>query len=205
MNSITDLIKPIKLLQGSHPDTAQTGSGCFMNTISYLNGDEKITDRPACVDPAVRVMMININDSLTMADRQRLLPFVHRAMRTTGSDKATTEDRIVTMGRCASLMLAALDPVLREHLELRVNGLLYSARSQFTYGDTYTTASVVGDALMAVLMTARMSPNEAQVIEILLQHIDKILPPAEEPSGEVLERAEKLVAMAEQRKAQATT
>lgn len=204
MSKITDLIKPIKLLQGSHPDTAQTGSGCFMNTISYLNGDEKITDRPACVDNHVRVMMININDGIGPDDRQRLLPFVHRAMRTVGSDKATSEMRITTMGRCTSLMQAALDSPLREAVGARVHAPLVWARASFGAGHLYEAACYVGDALRSVLMTARVSPNKAQVTDILLQHIDKILPPAEEPSGEVLERAEKLVATAAQHKARAT-
>ena len=199
--NITDVIKPIRLLLGSHADTAQTGSGCFMNVASYLNGDEKITDRPTCVDSAVRIMMININDSLGTDDRQRLLPFVHRAMRTAGSDKETVKNRIFTMGRCVSLMLMQLDGERRETTEVRVSMRMHTARFYLNHGDIYSAASYVGDALMEVLMMSRISLNKDAILDILLQHIDKILPPAEEPSGEVLQRAEKLVATAEQRAA----
>ena len=200
---ITDVIKPIKLLQGSHPDTAQTGSGCFMNVASYLNGDENITDMPTCVDAAVRVMMININDAMGAEDRQRLIPFVHRAMRTAGSAKQVVEDRIVTMGRCVSLMVVAMSADLREHAERRVAMLMSNARVALNHGCRYEAAGYVGDALMAVLMLSRLSADEDRVVDILLRHIDKILPPAEEPSGELLQRAEKLVATAEQHKATA--
>ena len=198
---ITDVIKPIKLLHGSHPDTAQTGSGCFMNVASYLNGDENITDMPTCVDSTVRVMMININDAMSAEYRQRLLPFVHRAMRTAGSARHVIEDRIVTMGRCASLMVVAMSTSLSEHAERRVTMLMSNARVALNHGSRYEAASYVGDALMAVLMLSRLTADEDQVVDILLRHSDKILPPAEEPSGEVLQRAEKLVATAEQRAA----
>ena len=196
---ITDIIKPIKLLQGSHPDTAQTGSGCFMNVASYLNGDEKITDKPTCVDSAVRIMMININDAVGAKYRQRLIPFVHRAMRTADSDKGTTERRILTMARCVSLMLAVIEPGMREHLQHRIAMVMHTSRVTLNHGATYEAAAYIGDALMAVLMTSRLSANEDVITDILLQHIDKMLPPAEEPSGEVLQRAEKLVDTAEQR------
>lgn len=201
---ITDLIKPIKLLHGSHADTTQTGSGCFMNVASYLNGDEQITDQPSCVDSAVRVMMVNINDAMGAEYRQRLLPFVHRAMRTAGSDRETTENRILVMGRCASLMLTQFDGGLKEHLEHRVHGALHCARVVFADGEHEAAAGYVGDAMLALLMAARVTRKRDVVIDILLRHIDKILPPAEEPSGEVLERAVALAATAEQHKAQAT-
>ncbi len=199
--NITDVIKPIKLLQGSHADTAQTGSGCFMNVASYLNGDENITDKPTCVDSAVRIMMININDSLGMDDRQRLLPFVHRAMRTADSDRWTAENRVLTMGRCVSLMLMQLDGERRESTEARVSMRMHTARTALSHGAIYGAAVDIGDALMDVLMVSRISFNKDAILDILLRHIDKILPPAEEPSGEVLQRAEQLVATAEQRAA----
>jgi len=80
MQSILDVIKPIKLLAGSHPDTKSTGSGCFMNVVSYLNGDDDITDKPTCVDPFVRHLAIAINDFAPGDQRNRLLPFVERAL-----------------------------------------------------------------------------------------------------------------------------
>ena len=35
-------IEPIKLLSGSHANTAKTGSGCFMNVIAYLNESRRL-------------------------------------------------------------------------------------------------------------------------------------------------------------------
>ena len=54
MSSITEIIAPIKLLAGTHEDTAKTGSGCFMNVIAYLNGEPQITDQSPCVCVTVR-------------------------------------------------------------------------------------------------------------------------------------------------------
>ena len=55
---ITEIIKPIKLLSGTHNDTAQTGQGCFMNVIAYLNGEPQITDQSDCVCYVVRPIAI---------------------------------------------------------------------------------------------------------------------------------------------------
>ena len=54
-------IAPIKLLAGSHSDTGETGVGCFMNVIAYLNGEPQITDQSECVCFTVRPMAIFLN------------------------------------------------------------------------------------------------------------------------------------------------
>jgi len=73
-------ISPIKLLRGSHHDTARTGHGCVMNVISYLQGDPIITDRPAGVCPAIRLLAVVLNDWSSDEQRQRLIPFIERMM-----------------------------------------------------------------------------------------------------------------------------
>lgn len=88
--NILDTIKPIKLLAGSHKNTSETGSGCFLNVASYLAGDTEITDRPTCVSPVLRGFVIKVNDMLPPQLRQELLPFVHRAMQT-GNEGALYE------------------------------------------------------------------------------------------------------------------
>src|SRR5262245_53818087 len=77
---LLDLIKPIKLLSGSHADTAKTGRGCFMNVIAYLNGEPEITDRSTCVCVVVRPVAIWINDYLIDWEREIWLPFIERAI-----------------------------------------------------------------------------------------------------------------------------
>jgi hypothetical protein len=84
MSNILDVIKPIKLLKGSHADTANTGSGCMMNVISYLNGDSIITDQPNGVHPQVCNICIYINDWMHDDERHELIPFIFRAI---GSNK----------------------------------------------------------------------------------------------------------------------
>jgi hypothetical protein len=82
-----DLFDPIKLLSGSHADTAKTGQGCFMNVIAYLDGESHITDRPACVCVVVRPIAIWINDYLTDSERHILVPYIERAMGSATSDQ----------------------------------------------------------------------------------------------------------------------
>src|SRR6202035_5183770 len=40
------IIHPLRLARGSHQPGS--GKGCAMNVISYINGDSRITDFPAC-------------------------------------------------------------------------------------------------------------------------------------------------------------
>ncbi len=75
-------IQPIRLLKGCHPTTGDTGSGCFLNVCSYLQGDKVITDNPTSVNGHLRAPLVILNDLLPDVARQALLPFVHRAMLT---------------------------------------------------------------------------------------------------------------------------
>lgn len=95
MNIVPDIIKPIALLSGSHDDTAQTGQGCFMNVIAYLNGEPQITDQSPCVCVTLRPIVIFLNDFMNASERQQLMQFVCRAMGSATDDKAEILRRLV--------------------------------------------------------------------------------------------------------------
>lgn len=228
-------IKPIMLLAGDHPNTAETGSGCIMNVISYLNGEAQITDRSPCVDPVVRKLMMAINDSLNGPDRQRLIPFVQRAMGTAGADRRTTENRLIVMCGAVSTMMAAIPAYAgfkSSILEDRVKSALMVAQHHFVQGSLDDSATCLSAALAALLggiyfseaasyggrpsalcdhwirtgdlATGATSAHVAvhfqavnlgeHLINIVLKHVDAMLPPADEVSAEVIRRAEDLVA-----------
>ena len=88
------MIEPIKLLAGSHADTAETGSGCFMNVIAYLNGEAQITDQSECVCYVMRPLAIYANDLFGDKDRQKLLPFILRAIGSRTDDKEVIMERL---------------------------------------------------------------------------------------------------------------
>ena len=97
---LLDVFKPIKLLSGSHADTAKTGQGCFMNVIAYLNGETQITDQSSCVCVVVRPIAIWINDYLMDSERHILLPYIERAM---GSATCDKEELFRRAGRAVRL------------------------------------------------------------------------------------------------------
>ena len=90
-------IAPIKLLAGSHSDTGETGVGCFMNVIAYLNGEPQITDQSECVCFTVRPMAIFLNDLANNEQRQRMVPLILRAMGSTTSDKVEISRRLALL------------------------------------------------------------------------------------------------------------
>ena len=91
---ITEIIKPIKLLNGSHENTGATGQGCFMNVIAYLNGEPKITDQSACVCVTVRPIAIWLNDFMDDKERHQLIPYIERAMGSATRNSAELSRRV---------------------------------------------------------------------------------------------------------------
>lgn len=67
------------LSRGSHrsPDEGM----CFMEAVAWLNG-ERHSANPACADGMLTQLMVGINDSLGDSDRQRLVPYLPRAIGT---------------------------------------------------------------------------------------------------------------------------
>lgn len=59
MNNITE---PLRLAVGSYQ--AGSGKGCAMNVVSWVNGDQQITDTPACSDPLLACVVQRVNDEI---------------------------------------------------------------------------------------------------------------------------------------------
>jgi hypothetical protein len=57
---------PLRLAKGSHQPGS--GKGCAMNVISYINGDERITDFPACSARPLSLLVQTCNDLLAGPD-----------------------------------------------------------------------------------------------------------------------------------------
>ncbi len=57
---------PLRLARGSH--LPGSGRGCAMNVISYINGDEQVTDFPACSGRPLSLLVQSANDLLAGPD-----------------------------------------------------------------------------------------------------------------------------------------
>ncbi|MFM7461930.1 MAG: hypothetical protein ACKO15_13955, partial [Burkholderiales bacterium] len=88
------MIEPIKLLKGTHSDTGTTGQGNFMNVVAYLNGELQITDDSECVCVAMQPLLMYANDLFTDEDRQKLWPFITRAISSRTDDRAEVSRRL---------------------------------------------------------------------------------------------------------------
>lgn len=98
---IMNKIEAIKLLRGHRSDINKTGQGCFMDVVSYLNGESVITDKSECVCPSVRPIAIWLNDFANNKQRQRMLPFVVRAVGSVTDDNIEMERRLALVVRYA--------------------------------------------------------------------------------------------------------
>ena len=67
---------------------------CFMNVIAYLNGEAQITDKSECVCFVMRPMAIYAYHLFNDDDRQKLLPFILRALGSRTDDKAVITERL---------------------------------------------------------------------------------------------------------------
>jgi hypothetical protein len=56
-----EICEPLRLAVGSHQ--AGSGKGCAMNVISWENGDQMISDMPACADPMLARIVQRVNDT----------------------------------------------------------------------------------------------------------------------------------------------
>ncbi len=148
--NILDIIKPIKLLAGSHADTGQTGQGCFLNVIAYLNGDAQITDQSPCVCVTVRRMAIALNDQGNDEQRQRLLPFVMRAMGSATEDKAVLEARTRRLrqygAECQEIINAWRAEMKAANANAYADAIAYASAIANAYADAIASANAYADA-----------------------------------------------------------
>ena len=63
---IDRITNPLRLAKGSHQPGS--GKGCAMNVISYINGDEQITDFPVCSARPLACLVQSCNDLLAGPD-----------------------------------------------------------------------------------------------------------------------------------------
>jgi len=217
-------IEPIKLLSGSHNDTAKTGSGCFMNVIAYLNGEPQITDQSPCVCATIRKIAIWLNDYMKDSERHMLLSFVQRAMGT------ATDDRDVMNRRLDEVVSLAND------MALYAAGSAGSAAGSAEYAAEYAAeaagyaaeaaryaakyAAGYAEAARSVAKYARYAAESAgcaarsagyaaeyaaectlmrkNIIERILKFMDAACPPADVPSQILIDRANELIRIAQE-------
>ena len=164
-------IEPIKLLSGSHADTGTTGQGCFMNVIAYLNGEEQITDQSTCVCVTIRPIAIFLNDFGNDEQRQRLLPFVIRAM---GS---ATDDRVEMNRRLAAVV---------KYAEFNARLAAESAES----------AAKSAKYAEYAAKSAEYAARREAIFQAGVDYLDEVCPAAMECNQEIICRANKLIELA---------
>jgi hypothetical protein len=184
MTSITEIIKPIKLLKGSHSDTGTTGQGCAMNVIAYLNGEPQITDRSPCVCVTVRPIIIFANDFLPDEKRQKLIPFLIRAM---GS---ATDDRAVILERLSHVTVFA-DKMSAIAAKYAAKYAAECAKSAAEYA-----AECAKYAMYAAKYAAKSAKCSAEIETVAFEFLDAALPKEQHFPDSVLKRAQELAELA---------
>lgn len=191
MENLLEVIRPISLLSGSHPDTAQTGSGCFMNVIAYLNGEPQITDRSPCVCLSIRSVAIWLNDFLQDGERNRLLPYVQRAMGTATDDDQVRLHRLEILVTLISDLVAVSDSKRSARIALLTREAL-SRSSACTQRLEY-----FADLATRAAAAAQRGVSRTSLVNRLLAFMEQICPPADAPSRILIERANKLLEAAQ--------
>lgn len=182
-------IEPIKLLSGDHSDTGTTGQGCFMNVISYLNGDLQITDDSPCVCVTIRPIAIYLNDLVNDEQRQRLLPFVLRAMGSSTDDIEEIKRRLVEVVKYAEKNAEITD----------TKNAKYVAKLVAKRAELFNQYGCKKDAAIAAGHFVRVIPPlkvKEAVFQAGLDFLDAVCPPLKEHDSVILDRFEKLVELA---------
>lgn len=201
--------KPITLLKGHHDDTARTGHGCFMDVVSYLNGDVIITDGSPCVCVCVRSLAVALNDSLPLSLRNQFLrPFILRALGSATHDLGVLSKRYESLRECTIALLALIGST-------RDTGYFYALNFGLeSPGDLLNRAL---EPISCTLELRRSTTSMALAVEkileypvipstfkdaamhICLHYLDEVLPPLEQlppPTVDVQSRYQALVDMA---------
>lgn len=208
MTMLLDVLKPIRLLSGSHADTGQTGQGCFMNVIAYLNGEPQITDRSPCVCVVVRPIAIWINDYLIDSERQILLPYIERAMSSATRDKAELARRAARAVQLAKEARDIACTVLDDgsatdaaHAASEAARAATDPATVSTYAAracTYAAkASDYADELSSERTGGSYFDARHRIIDSCLHFLDDCLPGVDSVVPVTVERAERLAVLAD--------
>ena len=211
-------ILPIKLLAGTHADTGETGQGCFMNVIAYLNGEAQITDESTCVCVTIRPIAIFANDLANDEQRQRLLPFLLRAMGSATDDKTEVSRRLDLLIAFANKQAesakyaefaaksAEYAEYAAKYAEFAAKSAKYAKSAEYArYAAEYAveTAKYAEYAKYAAKYATESAKyavnyNGAKIIIFndCIEYLDAALPKAEAINDVVIERAKKLYEMA---------
>ena len=192
METITDIIKPVRLLRGSHDDTAKTGNGCFMNVVAYLNADEEITDNSPCVCATVRPIVRWFNDYLENSERAQLLPFIERALGSATTDAVEMRRRVGLMVSFARAMTDAAKESGGDPMAIQRSGSGATAAAH-NPGDCPHLASIC--AGNAAIYAGRAGVASDKLKVLTFAYLDAVLPQADAPSEELIERAWQLQAL----------
>jgi hypothetical protein len=217
-------IKPIKLLSGSHADTGTTGQGCFMNVIAYLNGESQITDQSPCVCVTIRPIAIWLNDFATDEQRQRLLPFVLRAMGSATDDREVMNKRLTAVVRYAEFN-ARLAAKYAAHYAAEYaakyaesaakyaaksaakyaaesaakyaaeSAAKYAAKSAAKYA-AESAAKYAAESAKYAAEYAEFAARREAIFQAGLDYLDEVCPPALEVNQTIIERANRLYELA---------
>jgi hypothetical protein len=195
-------IEPIKLLSGSHADTAQTGSGCFMNVIAYLNGEPQITDESPCVCRAIRRPAIWINDFLNDSERHLLLQFVQRAMGTATDDEKVLRQRIrllIEYIRDVAGLAHDFAPdsdASRSAASSRLLAEMAAKHSRIYWTQADYFGELATDAASAAGDASKNAVERKALVERTLAYLESVCPAADAPSRALIERANRLLELA---------
>lgn len=188
--NIFDVIKPIKLLSGSHADTGDTGQGCVMNVIAYLNGEVKITDSSPCVCFMVKPILIWFNDYLRDDERHLLIPYVERAMGSATEDKKEIERRAwlcVDMAHSMANLAAEYAAKYAKSAEYAKYAAKYAEYAKYA---KYAAESA---KYAESAESAKYAEYAADITESVLDYLDKALPKTHVRDAIVISRAIKLM------------
>ena len=196
---ITEIIKPIKLLNGSHENTGATGQGCFMNVIAYLNGEPKITDQSACVCVTVRPIAIWLNDFMDDKERHQLIPYIERAMGSATRNSAELSRRVWRAVKMADEMCelaASSAAAMAESAVWAAESAACAASSAaWAAASAACAASSAAWAAACAASSAAWAANRKKIIASALSFLDDALPKTCTHQTVGIERAKRLVSL----------
>jgi len=210
-------IEPIKLLSGSHADTGTTGQGCFMNVIAYLNGEEQITDQSTCVCVTIRPIAIFLNDFGNDEQRQRLLPFVIRAMGSATDDRVEMNRRLAAVVKYAefnarlaaeSAESAAKSAKYAKYAAESAESAKYAEYAEYAaksakyakyaaeYAESAESAAKSAKYAEYAAKSAEYAARREAIFQAGVDYLDEVCPAAMECNQEIICRANKLIELA---------